>query len=381
VPLLPATLSCQESGTCESPTGDGPGLALSGITPARCTDELTLDDDSDGFEDHCEYQIAWAFRPRLSFHPAEAHHSRESYWSALYAKPDGVPTVSVMYLLAYHDDAGSAGVGAHRGDSEFVIVDVVWAETWKLERVFMTAHWRSLDGVGDRSDTYNWWDLHYTGPVRGRPTVVVSLSKHANYNSATRCNWSLETGCALPGMYRDADVLPQRNIGSSTIPLVDCVPSVTPDVHPGTECFWTDAYFDGWHAGSDATPGYRRGLSFFEARLGFRPDSDIDTLAIHGIAGPQLITTAGTFAWEAFAAGGTGNYVYEWTCAWDGVPEHCGSDKMLIAHIDPSEKPGQHALTLSVTVSSMEKAVSRQLAVTVSSALAPNFAGHAADRR
>jgi hypothetical protein len=39
--------------------------------------------------------------------PAEAQHSREPYWVALYAVADGVPTLSVMYLLAYHQDGGT----------------------------------------------------------------------------------------------------------------------------------------------------------------------------------------------------------------------------------------------------------------------------------
>jgi hypothetical protein len=45
-----------------------------------------------------------------------------------------VPTVSVRYLLAYHCDAGSGSLRAtlHRGDSDFLIVDVVWAAgAWK----------------------------------------------------------------------------------------------------------------------------------------------------------------------------------------------------------------------------------------------------------
>jgi hypothetical protein len=177
-----------------------------------------------------------------------------------------------MYLLAYHQDGGtgSPGAGAHRGDSEFLIVDIIYVEgAWKVNRVFMTAHWRSLDGLGDRSDTYNWWELYYSGVERGRPFVVVSLSKHANYNSRSRCTLSVEAGCYMPGMLEDVEVLPQRNVGSSRLPLVDCVQSVTPDSYPGTECFWTGRYFDGWHAVSDSTPGYRAGLSFFEARLGF----------------------------------------------------------------------------------------------------------------
>jgi hypothetical protein len=270
-PQVEWILSCQESGICDSPPGDGPGLVLNGITPVVCTDDLALDQDGDGFEDDCEYQIALAFRPRLSFDPAERHQSRESYWSALHAARDGVPTVSVMYLLAYHQDAGSGplGVTAHRGDSEFLIVDIVWvAGAWKVDSIFMSAHWRSLDGLTDRSATYSWWELYYAGVERGRPMIVVSLSKHANYNSWSRCTLSVEAGCAMPGMLEDVDVLPHRNVGSSTRPFVDCVRSVTPEVYPGTECFWTAPHFDGWHEASDSTPGYRRGLDFFEARLG-----------------------------------------------------------------------------------------------------------------
>jgi hypothetical protein len=63
-------------------------------------------------------------------------------------------------------------------------------------------------------------------------------------------------------------------VGSSTIPLVDCVRSVTPEIYPGIKCFWTAPYFDGWHAGSDNTPGYRRGLNFFEARFGHTARSE-----------------------------------------------------------------------------------------------------------
>jgi hypothetical protein len=276
-PHVESILSCQEGGICGSRSGDGPGLELSGVTPELCTAADALDRDGDGFAEECEVQIASAFRPRLSFDPAEAHHSREPYWAALYAVADGVSTLSVMYLLAYHQDAGSGplGSGAHRGDSEFLIVDVVWAgSAWKLDRVFMSAHWRSLDGLTDRSDTYDWWELYYADVERGRPLVVVSLSKHANYNSESRCTLSVEAGCHRAGSLADVEVLPYRNLGSSAVPLVDCVPSMTPEMYPGTECFWTKRYFDGWQAVSDSTPGYRAGLSFFEARFGDNIDPE-----------------------------------------------------------------------------------------------------------
>jgi hypothetical protein len=264
------TRSCQENRICEVPAGDGSGLVIGGITPRLCTRDLAFDHDGDGFADHCEYQIARAFRPLLSFALQETQQSRESYWAALYVTPGGVATVSVMYLLAYHQDGGSLSAGAHRGDSEFLIVDVVWSgSAWKVDQVFMSAHWRSLSGVSDRSDIYDWRELQYWEVVRGRPVVVVSHAKHANYNNVSRCTLSVETACAMPGVLEEVDVLPDRNVGSSALPLLDCVQSVTPDVYPGTECFWTGRYFDGWQAVSDFTPGYREGLAFFEARPGF----------------------------------------------------------------------------------------------------------------
>jgi hypothetical protein len=285
------------------------------------------------------------------------------------------PTISVAYLLAYHKDGGWGAFGGdHLGDSEFVIVDIVWeANAWKVKKVFMSAHWRSS---GDRSDSYDYWDLYYWGPARGRPIVVVSHKKHANYNSVERCGNFQELGCAFLGTTSDVEVISNRNVGSSMFDLVGCVPSVTPDIYSGIECFWSKLYFDGWHATSDETWGYRKALDFFEGRHGFQPAPNFGSFLVRWIDGPNIITTAGDYAWEVIHEGGNGTYTYSWECEWDGVPIYCGSDKMFFDYIDPQQNPGDHVLRLRATVTSAGVTDMAQLFVTVSSCGLPECGEH-----
>ena len=70
-------------------------------------------------------------------------------------------------------------------------------------------------------------------------------------------------------------VLPERYLGHHVDLLpprveVDCVSSQRLGLDskdhllPGTECFWSDDHFDGWHSSSDQTLGYNASLQYWD---------------------------------------------------------------------------------------------------------------------
>ena len=373
------TLDCQTTGSCPSPSADGPGLVVNGVGATTCpTTDPARDADYDGLDDSCEYALADAFAPYLLFASNEQAAGRETYWAAFPTNIDGSYAVTIIYMLGYYWDTGNEYGGPHRGDSEFIILDVIWdsGTTWKLRSAFLSAHWLYKVCIPvacksfDRSDHYNYWDFNYDQSVyRGAPSIVVSRGKHANYNSVSRCgngdNFCEDAGAIVSR----AGVAPNRNVGSSVRPLVLWVGSFDPSLHPGTENFWQKSTFDGWNSGSDGTGGYYRALEFFEWRGGFRPTQNLGQVTVDSITGPNIITIANNYGWEAMTAGGDAVYTYRWEYRWDSDPWQVAwsTDKMYWEYIDPEYNPGNHWLYLRVTVTSNGQSSVREFTVNTSS--------------
>ena len=211
-------------------------------SPTDCTINLLQSDDpdQDGFKDSCEYDIAYAARPVLSFSQAEQDQTRESYyWAALYTSRNGVQRLHIAYLLAYHRDMG-AGIwpfqGGHDGDSEFILSDYEWNPStgyWTFVGAFLSAHWRSGNNHSQYYVAHQFQDINH-----GRPYIVVSANKHANYPSVSACASGEIVGSCAMGIWEEdmADVL-ASNLGQSGTRLRDCTTSVYPDVYHGQECF------------------------------------------------------------------------------------------------------------------------------------------------
>jgi hypothetical protein len=235
---------------------------------AECTNiNLSVDSDIDGFDDLCEYRLAHAFAPFLRVSADDADVSREPYWAATYRPqlyhPGITHHVSIMYLLAYHTDYGASWTG-HEGDSEFIIVDVLYNETtqhWELWQAFLSAHW---GGNASLSDYVGFGSFEYPHHYRGYPKVYVSKNKHANYESKKRCDLLQDT---CPNMIDGGRVFvdQSRNIGSNQARLVNIVTSQQPYSYGGTEAFWTSNTFCGWWLGAtDCAGGYKHALAAYD---------------------------------------------------------------------------------------------------------------------
>ncbi|HEX2091334.1 MAG TPA: hypothetical protein VHG28_02990 [Longimicrobiaceae bacterium] len=233
----------------------GNGIVIDGITLGGCTDGDSEDRDQDGLEDYCEYRIALAWAPILRFTQGDGDPTRETYWAVL-PKPATAfeRQVSIIYLLGYHNDTGALG---HAGDSEFIILNIAGGTTWTLKTAFYSAHWRA---GWDRSEWYDNGQLNWAGV--GHPISYVAEGKHANYNSAARCNQSADI-CGPQHFNEPVDVYATRNVGSPWATLVDCIPSVLPAYYAGEECFWTRRYFRGWRNSDTHAGMYRDALDYF----------------------------------------------------------------------------------------------------------------------
>lgn len=253
-----------------------PGYWLGfGTGPAFCYSASGAninDADRDKFDDWCEKTIAQRFRPLLRFSPYDCNRQGERYWAAHYF-PE-TERFRVAYLLAYYKDCGTPSTIfcdisvsgdrclGHQGDSEFIVVDLYWDEAtnhWVVHHAFLTAHYTEsgfLDpflGPADASQiAYNleWLDVQ-----GGRFLVWVAEGKHGNYPSKSSCNGggylSLDTCARHDTLSANTELFAwdaNRNLGSSTRKLINCVRAVGTEAYfrTRTECFWTDQHFMGW---------------------------------------------------------------------------------------------------------------------------------------
>jgi hypothetical protein len=268
---------CSDENPCDlyqpPPGGTTPtGIMVQGTSPAQCAGTQP-DVDQDGYNDDCEYRLAAAFAPKLRFDAEDGDITRESYWAVQY-KPNAWPKsiITIAYLPAYHRDGGWAKLGwtRHHGDSEFIFVYLTapyGGEFWDLHRMYTSAHWHE---DWDRSEVHESYNIQWVGYPGGRPMVYVGMDKHANYNSAAKCNWNADE-CGAMHFNEDFLVHPSRNVGSWHHPMVDCVQSESPAYYPGTECFWNKTQrpdFRGWSGqmGGDGAGSYRNVLNYWQSR-------------------------------------------------------------------------------------------------------------------
>lgn len=268
------------------------------VTPAVCVSATGAginDIDHDGMDDTCEERLAEVFRPTLNLAPSnyDCDAGKEPYWVAKPFPGQG-NVVRVMYLLAYYRDCGSDGsiiitaaqwfgsvqslnnllpnlvhivfgtddpTAGHSGDSEFIVVDLLYDETsqhWSVTGMFTSAHYHT-NADGSRwaygPHGIEWGDGH----IGGYPSVWVGYGKHSNYSTRTLCN----AGRGLGGAAHD-DCNPNavnverlffsasRNLGSwhhnllnGNASVESCAPSQDRAAfNPGVECFWRERNAD-----------------------------------------------------------------------------------------------------------------------------------------
>jgi len=267
----------------EVPGGAGPsgiqtpsGYTLETCYPSGGVGDPSLDTDSDGVVDQCEFELASVFAPRLQFDVSDCNTGREPYWAAKYevSPIDNEPVIKIFYAISYYVDCGSPNThcviaicGPHTGDSEFIIVEAARnGPVWQLRRASLSAHF-DVDG-SDPIDTYSGGNLEYAGDYLGRPTIWVALGKHSNYRSQSTCDagvWYLDT-CDSPGSSAVIEVLATANLGRRFDPLVD--QALSRAGYPGVEYYWSEYdAFRGWAhrlqvVGPAPTP-YGKVLRFF----------------------------------------------------------------------------------------------------------------------
>ncbi|MDE2804739.1 MAG: hypothetical protein OXN18_06285, partial [Gemmatimonadota bacterium] len=102
-----------------------------------------IDLDGDDILDECEFDVAYAFRPSLVFHPEEDAKSRETYW-AVRQPTKTSSSLRIFYALGYHRDTGIDALGGafgHDGDSEAIVVSVTpRVGRWTTDTVLISAH-------------------------------------------------------------------------------------------------------------------------------------------------------------------------------------------------------------------------------------------------
>jgi hypothetical protein len=277
------------------------------------------DSDYDGMSNHCEEVLADAFSPLLLQSNYDCSLGKEPYHAVKHFPNDvndptgGVgSTVRIFYALSYYYDCGDPGnflaqgvcaafqgvkryvtfngfnVGSfnlttetknicdpHFGDSEFIIVDVVYNEAtqhWATKQVFTSAHW---DTFGDQSRWTRARNLQWADKVGGYPKIYVALYKHANYPSRSTCEGSyLPDNCMNITIQTRVRAAPLYNLGSRQHNLINqgsCVMGgellqYYPELYR-QECYWTYDNFRGWDRYDPGVTGYRTSLlSMFECK-------------------------------------------------------------------------------------------------------------------
>lgn len=277
--------SCDDNAQ-ECPPGgcapQGPGWPSDGrigeslgpsFTFEACNTFGSLDADNDALKDSCELALANAFRPQLMMNPYEQCDEREPYF-AVRIMDAITKRVRIFYAIGYHRDCGNLipQGGGHEGDSEFVILEVLagLGGTWVLERMFTSAHLGSP--VFWSSDWHDWTQVFQVAVLGGRPKVVVSRNKHANYRSVGSCDQNPLADNCMWGFGQPIKPLPSQyfssghNIGSSwrNLPSAgSCFGSslgYQNPPRPGVECFWGTEDFKGWSGTSGSGSGSYRPL-------------------------------------------------------------------------------------------------------------------------
>jgi hypothetical protein len=268
--LIPICETC-DGNYPPPPPPTPPGISLPGFTNTYCRSATTntADDiDGDRLRDECEYQLAAAFAPQL-VQPNEFNYANGGvpgeYLFAVGPAPASAG-IRIGYLPAYYWDWGNVynNSGAHTGDSEFIIVEVLndpGTSRWRTVSVFLSAHCGALlpfIGWFEADPDCQWWGPEYfafvNGVYQGAPVVWVSNRKHANYISFARC----QGGTAIdrcddgPRVYRrfpisrEYHVLPNARPNWHLIPprrYLDWVdPTKLEDFSRGD----TETKFNGW---------------------------------------------------------------------------------------------------------------------------------------
>ncbi len=322
------------------PAPSAPGLWLgANVVPATCfanRNANVVDGDHDWLDDDCEYQIAWAFAPRMHFGWGEVCGGGEPYWGAKYFPAAGA-FVRLVYLLSYYRDCGDAYYGfggGHTGDSEFLVVDLTFngsTNHWETQCMFFSAHYNTDN---DHSEWACGNQLEFQFRPLTHPTVWISLRKHANYRSRATCGWVIidyhETCDELHVAMR-VPVAAAHNVGSR-FAGTQCVASEQRYPSSGrTECFYqlrtvtvgsftiADG-FRGWAppnswSGPTPMPYYDVLMSDkFERRgsdWGPGPNAPNWSFSV-GISGPASAAENTTWTWTAQPSNGNAPYAYDW---------------------------------------------------------------------
>ena len=253
------------------------GYSLATCYPAGGVGDPSLDADSDGVVDQCEFELATIFAPFLQSDGRDCNTGREPYWAAKYevSPIDNRPVIKIFYAISYYLDCGSPNPTCgypvcypHSGDSEFIIVELRASGTvWQVARASLSSHF-NVDG-NDPIDTYAGENLEYDGSAfLGRPYIWVALDKHANYRSQAACDagqYYFDT-CDYPGPSAVIEVLANANLGRDGDPANVNVGSR--EGYPGIEYYWSENLsFRGWAdrslAFGDPPTAYGKILRFF----------------------------------------------------------------------------------------------------------------------
>jgi hypothetical protein len=219
VPTVP--LASLEDGSCDpttaitpcSETGSGappepPGINMPGRTMYSCLHPTSTNDhDRDGLANECEEPIAAAFAPMLvqnrwedgydaanNWVGGEYYFAVRKHWE--YQNNNYVDIIRIAYLPAYYFDRGNY---THTGDSEFIILDVIFSQQsgrFRLQKAFLSSHCGAQFLTFDFDPNCQWWTppdfSEWVSSYAGAPVVWVAIGKHANYPT-----WNLCQGAQL----------------------------------------------------------------------------------------------------------------------------------------------------------------------------------------
>jgi hypothetical protein len=235
------------------PYPNAPGIWLgANVTPAYCFNDLNtsiIDSDKDWLADHCELELARAFAPRWGQSVSDGCPGGEPLWAAKYF--NATKDVRLGYLPAYYNDCGGGSIGDHRGDSEFVMVQVHFNSTtqhWEFQQMWLSAHYGTTFDT-DRSRWVDDSETRFSRRPLGHPWISVAKRKHANYRNDSVCGDGtfVTDDCVtteINAIFR-FPIDPARNIGSRHVPM-GCIPMKTGSTR--TECFLSESRsFCGWH--------------------------------------------------------------------------------------------------------------------------------------
>jgi len=297
---------------------------------------LMNDGDDDWLDDECEYQLAKAFAPVLAISQTDGCDKGEPYWAVKYFPND--PTygwgefVRIAYMPAYYRDCGIGGVGAHIGDSEFLMVGVEYnsgTQHWQLRDMYLSAH----AGEVTNSSEYIFRDnVEYPARQYTYPRTWIARGKHGFYKSQDACTDGAfhHDSCGDNYPVGRMRIYRGHNVGSR---FLDRFPGGVASGNPlyannyRHEYFWTPTErFKGWQVTSEdgATPYVNMLMSnvyeCFDPSYTFGgqcywgpgPSAPTWTKLTAWIDGPTQVTAFQTYTWSSFATGGTLPYRAEW---------------------------------------------------------------------